>query len=79
MKKFMAMLLALVMALSLVACGQKADDTAKDDANTDNTDDFLWWFWRTWWIGARRSPTVSWCRRATPRVCWRASTRPSLS
>ena len=32
MKKFMAMLLALVMALSLVACGQKADDTAKDDA-----------------------------------------------
>lgn len=27
MKKFMAMLLALVMALSLVACGQKADDT----------------------------------------------------
>lgn len=41
MKKFMAMLLALVMALSLVACGQKADDTAKDDANTDNTDDSL--------------------------------------
>ena len=31
MKKFMAMLLALVMALSLVACGQKADDTNKDD------------------------------------------------
>ena len=41
MKKFMAMLLALVMALSLVACGQKADDTKKDDANTDNTDDSL--------------------------------------
>ena len=41
MKKFMAMLLALVRALSLVACGQKADDTAKDDANTDNTDDSL--------------------------------------
>ena len=41
MKKFMAMLLALVMALSLVACGQKADDTNKDDANTDNTDDSL--------------------------------------
>ena len=40
MKKFMAMLLALVMALSLVACGQKADDTKKDDAAAD-TDDSL--------------------------------------
>ena len=40
MKKFFAMLLALVMALSLVACGQKADDTKKDDAAAD-TDDSL--------------------------------------
>ncbi len=40
MKKFMAMLLALVMALSLVACGQKADDTKKDDTAAD-TDDSL--------------------------------------
>ena len=39
MKKFMAMLLTLVMALSLVACGQKADDTKKDDAS--DTDDSL--------------------------------------
>ena len=39
MKKFMAMLLTLVMALSLVACGQKADDTKKDDAT--DTDDSL--------------------------------------
>lgn len=37
MKKFMAMLLALVMALSLVACGKTADDTSKDDANVDDT------------------------------------------
>ena len=37
MKKFMAMLLALVMALSLVACGNTADDTSKDDANVDDT------------------------------------------
>lgn len=37
MKKFMAMLLALVMTLSLAACGKKADDTAKDDANADDT------------------------------------------
>ena len=40
MKKLMAMLLTLVMALSLVACGQKADDTKKDDAAAD-TDDSL--------------------------------------
>ena len=33
MKKFMAMLLALVMALSLVACGSKTDDSG--DANND--------------------------------------------
>lgn len=37
MKKFMAMLLALVMALSLAACGKKADNTSKDDANADDT------------------------------------------
>ena len=37
MKKFMAMLLALVMTLSLAACGKKADDTSKDDANVDDT------------------------------------------
>ena len=30
MKKFLAMLLALVMALSLVACGEKKDDTQGD-------------------------------------------------
>lgn len=31
MKKFIAMLLALVMVLSLVACGDKKDDTAGTD------------------------------------------------
>ncbi len=35
MKKFIAMLLALVMALSLVACGSKADTSADD--KTDDT------------------------------------------
>ena len=30
MKKFFALMLALVMALSLVACGSKADTTADD-------------------------------------------------
>ena len=37
MKKLIAMLLALVMTLSLAACGKKADDTAKDDANVEDT------------------------------------------
>lgn len=30
MKKFIAMLLALVMVLSLVACGDKKDDAARN-------------------------------------------------
>ena len=37
MKKFTALMLALMMSLSLVACGNKADDGDNaDDANTDN-------------------------------------------
>ena len=35
MKKFLAMLLALVMALSLVACGEKKDPTGDDTKNPD--------------------------------------------
>ena len=35
MKKFLAMILALVMALSLVACGDKKDDTKTDDNQGD--------------------------------------------
>ncbi len=35
MKKFIAMLLALVMALSLVACGQKADTNDTNDGTND--------------------------------------------
>ena len=36
MKKFLALLLALVMALSLVACGKKDDDSKKDDNSTND-------------------------------------------
>ena len=37
MKKFTALMLALMMSLSLVACGNKPDDSNNaDDANTDN-------------------------------------------
>lgn len=35
MKKFFALLLALVMSLSLVACG--GGDTANEDTSTDDT------------------------------------------
>ena len=37
MKKFTALMLALMMSLSLVACGNKTDDSNNaDDASTDN-------------------------------------------
>ncbi len=36
MKKFLAMILTLVMALSLVACGDKKDDPKTDDNQGDN-------------------------------------------
>ena len=36
MKKFVALLLALVMALSLVACGDKTDDSSNNDNSTNN-------------------------------------------
>ena len=78
MKKFMAMLLTLVMALSLVACGQQADGAKQDDA-ADTDDVKLARCWRASSTGARPSPTAFWCRRATPRACSPASTRPSLS
>ena len=37
MKKFLAMMLALVMALSLVACGSKDDNDTPDDGEKTNT------------------------------------------
>ena len=36
-KKFMCMLMAAAMTLSMAACGSKGDD-ANTDANTDGTD-----------------------------------------
>ena len=41
MKKYLAMILALVMALSLVACGDKQDDTA--DNNGDTASGSVYW------------------------------------
>ena len=40
MKKYLAMILALVMALSLVACGDKKDDTNTDDQDNNEVTDF---------------------------------------
>lgn len=47
MKKLMAMLLALVMVMSLAACGEQknndnAGDAAPDDANTPPRSPTLW-------------------------------------
>ena len=54
MKKFFALLLALVMSLSLVACG--GGDTANEDTSTDDTateenggDTALPAMWRSLW------------------------------
>ena len=41
MKKYLAMILALVMALSLVACGDKQDDAA--DNNGDTATGSVYW------------------------------------
>ena len=38
MKKVVSLLLALIMALSLVACGEKKGETGDNTGNTDNTD-----------------------------------------
>ena len=47
MKKFLTMLLALVMALSLVACGQTEQSDADKDAESTSTDPFYIWTWNT--------------------------------
>ena len=47
MKKFLTMLLALVMALSLVACGQTEQPDADKDAEGTSTDPFYIWTWNT--------------------------------
>ena len=43
MKKYLALILALVMALSLVACGDKTDDTqGSGDGDTTATGRVYW-------------------------------------
>ena len=42
MKKYLAMILALVMALSLVACGDKKDDST-DNSDGDTASGRVYW------------------------------------
>lgn len=73
MKKLMCLILALVTALSLVACG------SSNGGNNTNTGDVKLKVLEGVVVGLRPSPTVFWCRRAIPRACSPASTRRSLS
>lgn len=42
MKKFMALVLALLLVLSMVACGEKAPDTTQNEPSDDGTSAFSW-------------------------------------
>ena len=71
MKKFVSLLLALLMIASLAACGKKANDDKTTDDSLSVLENVVTW--------NDVEPYAFWCRRATPRGCCPASTRPSLS
>lgn len=72
MKKFVALLLALVMALTLVACGSKEPvDTTVDNGEADA-------FTFTMGIDAEYPPSAIWAPMVnTPALTWRSAKRPA--
>lgn len=73
MKKLIALMLAMVMALSLVACGKPAEnDNSANDNNTDGDATAT----RTFVMGvdAEYPPSAIWARTAsTPASTWRST------
>ena len=59
MKKYLAMILALVMALSLVACGDKKDDST-DNSDGDTASG------RVYWLNFKPEADEGPCRRSPP-------------
>lgn len=75
MKKLIALMLAMVMALSLVACGKPAEnDDSANDNNTNTDGDAT--ATRTFVMGvdAEYPPSAIWARTAsTPASTWRSA------
>ena len=83
MKKFLALLLALVMSLSLVACGGGSDTTTDEstDAEGDTSENATYQVAMITDYGdiTDRPPTRPARSSATPRVCSSSTTSPPVT